>query len=596
MIKDKLQRLRENMKAKNIFAYVIPSADFHQSEYVGEYFKCRQFISGFTGSAGAVVVTLDEAGLWTDGRYFIQAEEQLKGSTIKLFKMGEEGVPTIEQYLNSVLKDGDTLAFDGRVMSAKEGYGYEKDYANKNINVVYEYDLIDAIWEDRPSMSEEKAFLLDVKYAGESSQDKLSKVRAIMKKQNSTIHILNSLYDIAWLFNIRGNDIKNTPVILSSAVITLDKVYFFIDENKLNDEIKEEFNKIGIEIRDYFEIYEFVKNINKDEVVLLDGTTVNYTIYKNIPSNVTIIDAPNPTFIFKAIKNEVELQNIRDCHIKDGVAMTKFMYWLKTNIGKMKITEISAADKLEELRRNDKECFDLSFPTIAGYKEHAAMMHYSATEESDYELKQEGMLLVDSGGQYYTGTTDITRTYILGDITEEQKLHYTSVLRGMIRLSKAKFLYGCRGLNLDILARGPLWDIGIDYKCGTGHGIGFVSNVHEGPNGFRWKIVPERNDSCIFEEGMVTTNEPGVYIEGSHGIRIENELICQRGPKVGVDQFMEFETITFAPIDLDGVNPEYMEKSEIAWLNNYHEQVFEKISPYLNEEEVEWLKKYTRAI
>ena len=263
---------------------------------------------------------------------------------------------------------------------------------------------------------------------------------------------------------------------------------------------------------------------------------------------------------------------------------------------KIKITEISASDKLEQLRRSDKDCFDLSFPTISGYKEHAAMMHYSATKESEYELKQEGMLLVDSGGQYYTGTTDITRTYILGDITEEQKLHYTSVLRGMIRLSKAKFLYGCRGLNLDILARGPLWDLGIDYKCGTGHGIGFVSNVHEGPNGFRWKIVPERNDSCILEEGMVTTNEPGVYIEGSHGIRIENELICQRGPKVGLDQFMEFETITFAPIDLDGVNPEYMDKSEIVWLNNYHKEVFDKISPYLNEDEVEWLKQYTRAI
>ena len=586
MIKDKLQRLRENMKAKNIFAYVIPSADFHQSEYVGDYFKCRQFISGFTGSAGAVVVTLDEAGLWTDGRYFIQAEEQLKGSTIKLFKMGEEGVPTIEQYLNSVLKDGDTLAFDGRVMSAKEGYGYEKEYANKNINVVYEYDLIDAIWEDRPSMSEEKAFLLDVKYSGESAQDKLSKVRAIMKKQNSTIHILNSLYDIAWLFNIRGNDIKNTPVILSSAVITLDKVYFFIDENKLNDEIKEEFNKIGIEIRD-----EFVKNINKDEVVLLDGTTVNYTIYKNIPSNVTIIDAPNPTFIFKAIKNEVELQNIRDCHIKDGVAMTKFMYWLKTNIGKMKITEISAADKLEELRRNDKECFDLSFSTIAGYKEHAAMMHYSATEESDYELKQEGMLLVDSGGQYYTGTTDITRTYILGDITEEEKRDFTLVLKGHINLAKAKFLKGSTGCNLDILARGPLWQYGLDYKCGTGHGVGFFLNVHEGPQGIR----PNGN-TVPLEPGMILTNEPGVYKEGKFGIRTENVMVVVKDESNECGEFYKFDTISYCPIDLNGIKVELLNEDEKKWLNNYHKKVYNKLSPYLNSEEKELLKRETREI
>ena len=596
MINNRIEKLRSLMKEKDIFAYIIPSADYHQSEYVGEFFKGREFISGFTGSAGTVVITQEKAILWTDGRYFLQAEEELSTSCVELYKMGQENVPTTFEYIENEVPSGSKVGFDGRTISAAMGAILELNLAKKNITISYEDDLLNEIWEDRPALSDAKAFLLDIKYRGEDFTSKIARVREWMRENNTTTHILTSLDDIAWLFNIRGGDIKYNPVVLSYAVITLDKAILFIDENKLNDEIKEEFNKIGIEIRNYFEIYEFVKNINKDEVVLLDGTTVNYTIYKNIPSNVTIIDAPNPTFIFKAIKNEVELQNIRDCHIKDGVAMTKFMYWLKTNIGKMKITEISAADKLEELRRNDKECFDLSFPTIAGYKEHAAMMHYSATEESDYELKQEGMLLVDSGGQYYTGTTDITRTYILGDITEEQKLHYTSVLRGMIRLSKAKFLYGCRGLNLDILARGPLWDIGIDYKCGTGHGIGFVSNVHEGPNGFRWKIVPERNDSCIFEEGMVTTNEPGVYIEGSHGIRIENELICQRGPKVGVDQFMEFETITFAPIDLDGVNPEYMEKSEIAWLNNYHEQVFEKISPYLNEEEVEWLKKYTRAI
>lgn len=596
MIKNRLEQLRKCMKEKDIFAYIIPSSDFHQSEYVGDYFKCRKFISGFTGSAGTVVVTLDEAGLWTDGRYFIQAENQLKGSTIKLFKMGEENVPTIEEYLDSVLKDGDTLAFDGRVVSAKEGKSYEEKYSYKNIKITYEYDLIDKLWKDRPQIANEQAFLLDVKYAGESTKDKLDRVRAEMKNKGATIHILNSLDDIAWLFNIRGNDVAYNPVVLSSAVIALDKVYYFINEDKLHAEIKQSFEEIGIEIRPYFEIYDFVKAIKQSEKVLLDEAKVNYSIYKNIPIGVDIINKANPTFIFKSVKNEVEIENLRKCHIKDGVAMTKFMYWLKTNVGKMKITEISASDKLEELRREEESCFDLSFDTISAYNEHAAMMHYSATEESDCELKPGGMLLVDSGGQYFTGTTDITRTYILGDITEEQKLHYTSVLRGMINLSKAKFLYGCRGINLDILARGPLWNLGIDYKCGTGHGVGFVLNVHEGPNGFRWKIVPERNDSCVLEEGMITTNEPGVYLEGKYGIRIENELLCKKGQKVAGDQFMEFETITYSPIDLDGINPDYMEKSEIEFLNNYHREVFEKISPYLTKEETEWLKEYTKAI
>lgn len=596
MIKTRLSKLRELMKFKGFFAYVIPSSDFHQSEYVGEYFKCRQFISGFTGSAGTVVVTLDEAGLWTDGRYFIQAEEQLKGSTINLFKMGEEGVLTVDEYLNTVLKDGDILAFDGRVISAKEGQGYENNYTEKNVKIVYEYDLIDELWENRPKIVDEKAFLLDIKYTGESASDKLARVREVMKQKNATMHILNSLDDIAWLLNIRGNDIENNPVVLSSLVVTLDKVYYFINENKLNDEIKALFAEIGIEIKDYFELYSFIKEINTDEKVLLDENKVNYSIYKNIPSEVEVINASNPSFEFKAVKNKIELDNIRQCHIKDGVAMTKFMYWLKTNIGKIKITEISASDKLEKLRRSDESCFDLSFNTISAYKEHAAMMHYSATEESDYELKPEGMLLVDSGGQYFTGTTDITRTFILGPVSEEIKMHYTAVLRGLIRLSEAKFLYGCRGINLDILARGPLWDMGIDYKCGTGHGIGFVLNVHEGPNGFRWKIVPERTDSEVLEEGMITTIEPGVYMEGQHGIRIENESLCKKGAKIGSDQFMEFETITFAPIDLDAVKPEYMEKSEIEFLNNYHKEVFEKISPYLEAEEVEWLKEYTRAI
>ena len=417
-----------------------------------------------------------------------------------------------------------------------------------------------------------------------------------MKEKKATTHILASLDDIAWLFNIRGRDVKYNPVLLSYAVITLDNVYLFIDENKLTDEIKTELNKGNTIIKPYFDIYEFVKEINKDEKVLLDKSKVNYAIYNNIPSDVEKINASNPTMLFKAVKNKVELENIRKCHIRDGVAMTKFMYWVKNNVGKIDMDEISIDEKLLSFRKEQENFIEPSFNTIAGYKDHGAIIHYSATKETVYKLEAEGLLLVDSGGQYYDGTTDITRMYVLGEIPEIQKTHFTAVTRGMIKLSMAKFMYGCRGYNLDILARGPLWEMGLDYRCGTGHGIGFVLNVHEAPNGFRWKIVPERNDSCILEEGMVTTNEPGVYIDGSHGIRIENELITIKGEATEYGQFMEFEAVTLAPIDLDGINPELMERKEIEYLNNYHKKVYEEISPFLNEDEKEWLKEYTRAI
>ena len=596
MIKQRIENIRDLMKEKNIYAYIVPSSDYHQSEYVGDYFKSREFMSGFTGSAGTLIISMDEAGLWTDGRYFIQAENELKDSGIKLFKMGEEGVPTIEEYLLEKLPKNSTLGFDGRVMSVKEGQSLANKLAFQGINIEYKYDLVNDIWEDRCSLPTEKAFLLGTEYSGESFSDKLSRIRAVMKEKKATTHILASLDDIAWLFNIRGRDVKSNPVVLSYAVISIDSVYLFIDKNKIGEDIRAELSKENVQIKGYEEVYEFIKKIEENEVVLIDTSKVNYAIYNNIPSNVQKIEERNPSILFKSIKNEIELKNIRNSHIKDGVAFTKFMYWLKNNIGKIEITEISATQKLEEFRREQDKFIEPSFSTIAAYKDHAAMMHYSATEESNYKLEPRDLFLVDSGGQYFDGTTDITRTIALGPIPENVRKDFTNVVRGMIRLSKAKFLYGCRGYNLDILARGPLWEEGIDYKCGTGHGIGFVLNVHEGPNGFRWKVREDIDDTCILEEGMVTTNEPGVYIEGSHGIRIENELICQRGPKVGLDQFMEFETITFAPIDLDGVNPEYMDKSEIVWLNNYHKEVFDKISPYLNEDEVEWLKQYTRAI
>lgn len=595
-IKDRLSGLRKFMEEKNIDAYMIPSSDNHQSEYVGDYFKSREFISGFNGSAGTVIVTKDEAGLWTDGRYFIQAESQLEGSTIKLFKMGQEGCPTTDEYLYKNIPEGGTLGFDGRVISAREGATLAEKLSKKGIKIEYQYDLIDGIWPDRPALSDSKAFLLDVKYCGESFSSKLARLREKMSEKGTSTHVITTLDDIAWLFNIRGGDVKYNPVVLSYAVITLKEVYLFVDESKLNEEILDELAKENVQIKPYNDVYEFVKNIDKTEKVLLDGTKLSYTIYNNIPCEVEKVDEFNPVMFFKAQKNEVELENIRNSHVKDGVAFTKFMYWLKKNVGKMEITEISATQKLEDLRREQEGFFEPSFNTIAAYKEHAAMMHYSATPESNYKLEAEGLFLVDSGGQYYDGTTDITRTTVLGPISDELKLHFTSVARGMINLSKAKFLHGCRGYNLDILSRSCMWNMGIDYQCGTGHGIGFVLNVHEAPNGFRWRVVPERFDSAVLEEGMVTTNEPGIYIEGSHGIRTENEIVVRKAEKNFYGQFMEFEVVTLAPIDLDGIVPELMNKDEKDYLNWYHKLVYDKISPFLTDEEREWLKVYTREI
>ena len=596
MIKQRIENIRDLMKEKNIYAYIVPSSDYHQSEYVGDYFKSREFMSGFTGSSGTLIISMDEAGLWTDGRYFIQAENELKDSGIKLFKMGEEGVPTIEEYLLEKLPKNSTLGFDGRVMSVKEGQSLANKLAFKGINIEYKYDLVNDIWEDRCSLPTEKAFLLGTEYSGESFSDKLSRIRAVMTEKKATTHILASLDDIAWLFNIRGRDVKSNPVVLSYAVISIDSVYLFIDKNKIGEDIRAELSKENVQIKGYEEVYEFIKNIDENEVVLIDTSKVNYAIYNNIPSNVQKIEERNPSILFKSIKNEIELKNIRNSHIKDGVAFTKFMYWLKNNIGKIEITEISATQKLEEFRREQDKFIEPSFSTIAAYKDHAAMMHYSATEESNYKLEPRDLFLVDSGGQYFDGTTDITRTIALGPIPENVRKDFTNVVRGMIRLSKAKFLYGCRGYNLDILARGPLWEEGIDYKCGTGHGIGFVLNVHEGPNGFRWKVREDIDDSCILEEGMVTTNEPGVYVENSHGIRIENEIVVRKAEKNEYGQFMDFEVITFAPIDLDAIDESLILKDEKVYLNNYHKQVYDKISPYLNEEEKQWLKTYTREI
>ena len=596
MVTERIQALRAEMQKRNIDMYIVPTSDFHESEYVGDYFKARKYITGFTGSAGTAVITKDAAGLWADGRYFIQAEQQLAGSPITLYRMGEEGVPTVKEYVEQNLKEGGCLGFDGRVINAKDGEDYEKTAAGRQGTVYADEDLVGVIWEGRPELPKNPVFVLEGKYAGESTESKLKRLREKMAEKKAGIHILTSLYDIAWLFNIRGGDISHVPVVLSFAAITDQDCIWFIHEEVLDQNLQQYCREQHITILPYGDIYRYAEEIPENASVLLDKNIVNYRIFHNLAPKVNVVHGENPTELMKAVKNETELSNIRNAHVKDGVAFTKFMYWLKTNIGKIEITEISASDYLEGLRKEQELFVDLSFDTISAYGSNAAMMHYTATPESNAVLKPQGFLLVDSGGHYLDGSTDITRTMALGSLTEEEKFHFTTVCRSNLNLAAAKFLHGCRGLNLDILSRGPLWNLGLDYKCGTGHGIGYLLNVHEGPNGFRWKIVPERGDSCVLEEGMVTTDEPGVYLEGKYGIRTENELICKKAEKNEYGQFMEFETITYAPIDLDAILSEEMTATERNLLNQYHKMVYEKISPFLEKEEQEWLKTYTREI
>ena len=595
MIQKRLEALRSEMKKRGITVYVVPTSDFHQSEYVGEYFKARKYMTGFTGSAGTAVITMKEAGLWTDGRYFIQAAAQLEGSGVTLFRMGEEGVPKVEEYVEEQLEKGGCIGFDGRVMDAKAGKKYAEIAEKKEGSLYVTEDLVDIIWTERPSLPAHKVWILEQEYAGMSTEEKLSQVREQMKQEGADVHILASLYDIAWLLNLRGDDIDHVPVFLSFVAVEEKKTTLFINQEILEDKVKKYLKDNQIQVEDYEKIYAYAENL-KDHKVLMSLEEVNYRIAENVQKHSQIVDAPNPSLLLKSIKNEAELENTRIAHLKDAVAVTKFMYWLKTNIGKKEITEISASDYLEELRKEQEHFLDVSFDTICAYGANAAMMHYSASEESNAVLKPEGFLLVDSGGHYLEGTTDITRTFALGELSHEQKKHFTAVCRSNLNLANAKFLYGCSGINLDILARGPLWDMGIDYRCGTGHGVGHILNVHEGPNGFRWKVVQERNDSGKLEAGMITTDEPGVYLEGAYGIRLENELICVKDEKNEYGQFMKFENITYVPMDLDAILPEEMTFREKQELNEYHQMVYEKISPYLNEEERDWLKEYTRAI
>ncbi len=595
MIKERLEQLRQLMAEHHMDAYMIPTSDFHESEYVGDYFKCREFVTGFTGSAGTAVITKDEAGLWTDGRYFVQAAKQLDGTGVTLRKMGYSGVPTIEEYLDEVLPEGGCLGFDGRVVNCQTGKELEVLLEEKNVTLAYDKDLVAEIWKERPNLSAESVWILKENFAGKSSSEKIQELRSKMKKEKATAHVLTTLDDIVWLLNIRGNDVECNPVVLSYALVTLDNFYLYINEQVLNDEVRSYLKELGVTVCHYNDIYKAVGEL-KEQKVLVETAKANYAIVKGIDSTNRIIDKMNPTALAKAIKNSVEVENMKKAHIKDGVAMVKFIYWLKHHVGKEAITEVSAQEHLDHLRSEQEGNLGLSFDTISAYGANAAMCHYKATTESDTALEPRGLYLVDSGGQYYEGTTDVTRTIAVGPLTDVEREHFTLTVISMLRLGAVKFLYGCRGLTLDYVAREPFWSRGINFDHGTGHGVGYLLNVHERPNGIRWRMVPERQDNCILEEGMVTSDEPGVYIEGSHGVRTENLVVCKKAEENEYGQFMEFEFLTMVPIDLDALDKSIMTEQDVKLLNDYHKVVYEKLSPYFSREEALWLKENTRAI
>lgn len=609
----RISELRNLMKERGISIYIIPTSDYHQSEYISDYFKTRQFITGFTGSAGTAVVTMEEACLWTDGRYYIQAEKELQGCEFKLYKMGMDKVPTVREYVKEYIKKHTNkynskciennaeqsssskicIGFDGQVLSARDGIDYERLADENHAHIYCDEDLIDRLWDNRPAFPTSQAYILEEKYSGKSTVDKLGEVREKMKERKADVHVLSDVCDIAWLLNIRGSDISHVPVILSCLLMDMEKCCWYVKKENLNQEVLNYLSKNHIEVKEYDFIYQDLHKI-KGKRLLADFGRINYKMKSSIDTE--IIDAVNPEQLLKAIKNLTEVKNIKNAHIKDGVAITKFMYWLKHTIGKEIITEMDAAGRVNQLRAEQEHYIDISFDTIAAYGENAAMMHYEADESCNTVLEPKGFLLVDSGGHYLEGSTDITRTFALGELSKEERKMFTAVVRSNLNLAAAKFLYGCTGENLDILAREPLWELGVDYRCGTGHGNGYLLNVHEGPNSFRWRIQENFPKAAVFEEGMITTDEPGVYEEGKYGIRIENELLCKKGIKNEYGQFMEFETITYAPIDLDAINAEEMTLREKHILNQYHKKVYEIISPYLTDDERKWLKYNTRKI
>lgn len=580
----KLDALRQEMKKENIQAYIVPTSDDHDTEYVCSHFMSRSYLSGFTGSAGTLVVGLDQAALWTDGRYFIQAKDQLAGSGIDLMKMGVEGTPSISAYIVDHLSSGSVVGFDGRLFSEAMVEIYEEAFDKKDLILKTDLDLVDRIWKDRPVLPHTSTFHFEKQYAGKTMVEKIAAVRDIL----SADHLMITKVDqVAWLFNLRAHDIPSFPVAMAYAIVSQDKASIYIDDSRLDATSRELFAKNHVTIRPYDDIYTDVQTLTG--TVSVDPYTINSTLYRFIEADIE--EEENPIELMKACKNEVEIEQTKHAHLKDAIAMTQFMYWLKTNVGKIPMSEMSAAQKLHDLRASQADFIEDSFATIAAYKEHGAIVHYQSSPETDVPLQPEGLFMVDSGGHYYQGTTDITRTFVLGEITEYERKCFTWALQCHIRLEQATWLYGCTGEQLDMIARQPLWKHSLDFKHGTGHGVGHVLSVHEGPNVIRWQQA-----YTPFEAGMITSDEPGIYIEGQFGIRHENEVLAVNLDKNAYGQFMGFEPLTWVPFDVDGLDVDEMEPAEVAWLNAYHAKVYEKVSPYLNEQQRQWLAHACRPL
>ncbi len=601
VIKQRLQRLRGKMSELGIDYYMCPTSDFHNSEYSADFFKVREYFCGFDGSNGTLVVSQDEAGMWTDGRYFIQAENQMKGTGVTLYKMLEEGVPTIKEYLQKNMKQGQVLGFDGRVVSTSIGEDLEKALKSVKASLKIDEDLAESVWTERPALPCHDIYVLEDGLCGMSFKEKLAIVRDKMDEYKTEFYLLSKLDDIMWLTNLRGNDVECNPVALSYAIITKTDFTLFVQEKELTDKVREYCQKNEITLEDYHSLISYIEGCSPSGDILFDKRNTNFLTYKTLSKKAeemgkSLKNEKDPTEVLKACKNETELKNIREVYLRDSAKLTEFIYWVKTNVGRIPMTEYSAAMKLDSMRAQLPGFIELSFPTISAYNANAAMAHYEATEDNCSKVEPKGLLLVDSGGTYMGGTTDVTRTMVVGPISDEIKKHYTLTVVGMLRLSKAKFLEGCTGKNVDILAREALWNIGIDYKHGTGHGIGYILNVHEGPQNIRWRFTPGQNEAPLMP-GMIVSDEPGVYIEGSHGIRIENILEVVKGCRNDYGQFLEFAHLTYAPIDLEAIDKSLMDNSDVKALNEYHSMVYEKVSPLIEDKEIlKWLENATRAI
>lgn len=589
-IQERIHALRTAFSTKHIKAFIIPSTDPHLSEYVAPHWMSREWISGFTGSAGTVVVTEDKAGLWTDSRYFLQAAQQLEGSGITLYKEMLPETPSITDFLCQELKSGEAAGIDGKMFSVQQVEQMKNELAACNIQLDIAGDLLKDIWHDRPSMPDAPAFIYDIQYAGKSCGEKVAVIREELKKKGIYALFLSALDEIAWTLNLRGDDVHCNPVLVSYLLVTQDEVVYFISPEKVTPEVGGYLKEQQVSLQDYNEVESFLHSFNGKNI-LIDPKKTNYAIYSAINPACTVIRGESPVALLKAIRNEQEIAGIHAAMQRDGVALVKFLKWLEEAVPAGKETELSIDRKLHEFRAEQALYKGESFDTIAGYKEHGAIVHYSATPESDVTLQPKGFLLLDSGAQYLDGTTDITRTIALGELTEEEKTDYTLVLKGHIALAMAKFPAGTRGAQLDVLARMPLWSRGMNFLHGTGHGVGHFLSVHEGPQSIRMNENP-----VVLQPGMVTSNEPGVYKAGSHGIRTENlTLVCK--DKEGMfGEYLEFETITLCPICKKGIIKEMLTAEEIEWLNNYHRTVYEKLSPNLNEEEKVWLQQATASI